>query len=304
MSKITNLSKNAASLLLSGALLLTSSGFVISALRKEAEMTAQKETVIAAMIANEKAFSEQYVSYDKYIELIKQEIIDTEMHTSAMDVFAAYCLLQNNGLISLGDEFSFGVADYEITGNMGISVITGKSVCRNQAYNLYRLFEALGYETSVSYGELYTTDFISGNNNHAVTCVHENGIYYLFDPTNNTIFLRTALGQFKSMDRENEKFYPSPYGDEIFSTLSDNAGLHVYFGDDYGSIVTFQTRREKSETKAKQSTGYYADFETKYLEEIEKEIDADFREYFDLETPAIEEIEQPEDIEVKVLQKR
>lgn len=285
MARIKNITERSLSLLLGGVILLTSTGFIASALKKSAEMDSEKVTIIETTIRNEELFSEQYDSYGKYIDLIKQEIEATGMHTKAMDVFEAYQLLQNNGLISLGDEFEFGTADYELTGNLGISVITGKSVCRNQSYNLYRVFEALGYDTTVSFGELYSTTFTSGKSNHAVTCVKEDGIYYLFDPTNNTIFLRTALGQFKSIDDEEDKFFPSPYSDEIFSNLDDNAGLHVYMGDDYGSKVTFKTRRNASKNKALEHLEYYTNFESEYLQDIEEEIDSDFREYFELDEP-------------------
>ncbi len=301
MSRIKDISSKVLSLALSGVVLLTSYGFIVSSINKSEEMNSEKNAVVQTMLRNEEIFSEQYASYDEYINLIKDEIVNTEMHTSAMDVFAAYSLLQHNGLISLGDDFDFGVADYEVFGNLGMSVITGKSVCRNQAYNLYRVFQALGYDASVSYGELYSTNFISGTNNHAVTCVCENGTYYLFDPTNKTIFMRSALGQFISIDCEDDKFYPSPYGDEIFLTLSDNAGLHVYFADDYGSKVTYTTRRKISEKKAEEHAQYYADYENDYLLEIEEQIDADLREYFHVGTPGIHDNNVP-NIQGKVLQ--
>ncbi len=285
MSKLNNLTRNAISIILSGAILVTSGGVIIGMVHKNKEMSDVKEALEYITEYNAEKFQDAYELYDRYIELIKNEIVATGMDKSAIEVFATYELLQNNGLLSLGSSFNFGEPDYEVIGNLGMSVVTGTSVCRNQAYNLYRLFQSLGYEVTVCHGELYETTFAQGVTNHALVCVHEGNMYYLFDPTNATIFLRSVTGQWISMDHEDKKFDPSPYANEMFETLDETAGLHWYFHDDYGSCVTYRTRRNDALSKAMQYYQYYIDYENEYLKPLEEELDHNLRVEFNIEPP-------------------
>lgn len=224
-----------------------------------------------ATLINNEVFKEAYGSYDTYIDLIAEEINNTNMNNSSMGVFVAYTTLEKNGWISLGDKFTFGDPDFEPIGNPGISVVLGEGVCRNEAFNFFKVLDSLDYDCGIVYGELYEK-LPSDGSGHAVTYVKDGKHLILYDPTNKTIFLRDVWGRFISIDNKDLKFNPSIYLDSEFNQLGDNLDVYFYIGEDYGSYITYDTRRTKAEEEVKEYYDYYQEYEQIYLLPYEEQI--------------------------------
>lgn len=270
--------KSCLAILLSGCLAVVSGKFVSDALKEMKESNENKKSTETATLINNEVFKEVYVDYDKYIELIGGAIKESDMNNSSMEVYVAYQNMQDNGWISLGTEFNYATPAIEPTGNLGISIPTGEGVCRNQAFNLFKVFNALGYESGVVYGNLFGEEIDEEDNIHAVTYVKEDGHLYLYDPTNKTIFLRDVLGRYISIDDENCRFKPNIFIDQEFNPMSADS-VFKYLKEDYGSIVTYDTRRSRAQAKVDELGYYYAIYEAKYLIPYEKKIVDDLDYY-------------------------
>lgn len=265
--------------LLAGGFILVSSAFLVGNMIKEENETKKfQNSYEVATLINDEIFKEAYTNYDEYIDLIAKAVKNSDMNNSSMEVFVAYKNMEENGWISLGDKFTYKDPSFEPLGNAGISVVFGEGVCRNQAFNLFKVFDSLGYESGVVYGNIYT-DKPSDENGHAVAYVKDGNHLYLYDPTNKTIFLRDFWGHFVSIDDENIKFYPDMFVDNKFNQLGDNLGVYTYFGEDYGSKVTYRTRRRKAQEKLDGLGDYYKEYEEAYLQYYEELIALEKYEY-------------------------
>lgn len=285
-------------LIASGFVVLSSSFFIGNSIKEANDTRESQEYHETATLINNEVFKEAYGNYDKYIELIAQAIKNSDMNNSSMEVFVAYTNMEENGWISLGDKFEYGDSDFEPIGNLGISVVLGEGVCRNQAFNLFKVFDSLGYESGVLYGHAYST-IPSDENPHAVTYVRDGKHVFLYDPTNKTVFLRDVWGHFISIDDENVKFNPSMFIDNQFNCLESNMPVHTYFGEDYGSIITYDTRRARAQQKVDDLGDYYAAYESDYLKYYEEQI-AQEKEYYDQIVEQILEVRNEEVVEVKI----
>lgn len=268
-------------ILASGFLVISSTVFAINTLGEGKDIKDAKEYHETATLVNNEVFKEAYSDYERYIELIARAIKWTDMDNSSMEVFVAYKNMEENGWISLGDKFTYGDPDFEPIGNAGISVVLGEGVCRNQAFNLFKVFDSLGYESGVVYGNVYSS-IPSDENPHAVTYVKDGKHVFLYDPTNKTVFLRDVWGHFISIDDENVKFNPSMFMDNQFNCLESNMPVHTYFGEDYGSLITYDTRRSRAQQKVDELEDYYENYERAYLEYYEKQIAAEKDRYDDI----------------------
>ncbi|MDE5631056.1 MAG: hypothetical protein K2I70_05595 [Bacilli bacterium] len=285
-------------LIASGFVVVTSSVFVIKGIDDIVTTRNNQEYYETATLINNQVFEEAYGNYDKYIELIAKAIKESDMNNSSMEVFVAYTNMEKNGWISLGDKFEYGDPDFEPIGNMGISVVLGEGVCRNQAFNLFKVFDSLGYESGVLYGNIYSS-LPSDENPHAVTYVRDGKKVFLYDPTNKTVFLRDVWGHFISIDDENIKFNPSMYIDNQFNCLKDNMPVHMYFGEDYGSYITYDTRRTRAQQKVDELGDYYKEYEEAYLEYYEKQIALE-KDRYDEIIDQILSVRDEEVVEVKI----
>lgn len=265
-------------LFLSGCLVLTSGKFIKDAIVEMKNSENNKDRTKTATLINNEVFKEVYVDYNKYIELIGEAIKQSDMNNSSMEVYVAYQNMQDNGWISLGTEFNYSDPVLEPVGNMGITIPTGEGVCRNQAFNLFKVYDALGYECGVVYGNLYEDKVNTDENAHALVYVKEEGHLYLYDPTNKTIFLRDILGRYISIDDENCKFKPNIFIDQEFNPISSDS-VFKYLKEDYGSIVTYDTRRSRAQAKVDALGYYYAIYEAKYLTAYERQIAEDLASY-------------------------
>lgn len=291
-------SKTIGGIVASGFVVLTSSFFIGHTIEEANAVENSKEYHETATLINNEVFKEAYDAYNKYIELIAQAIKNSDMNNSSMEVFVAYKNMEENGWISLGDEFNYGTSDFEPIGNMGISVVLGEGVCRNQTFNLFKVFDSLGYESGVLYGHVYS-DVPSDENPHAVTFVRDGKKVFLYDPTNKTVFLRDVWGHFLSIDDENIKFNPSMYIDNQFNYLEDNLPVHLYFGEDYGSKITYDTRRNRAQQKVDELGDYYAIYEAVYLKHYEEQIAAE-KEQYDAIVEQILSTKGEEAVQVKI----
>ncbi len=238
------------------------------------------EAVEVETLINNEIFEEVYTDYDEYVDLIGKAIEESDMNNSSMEAFVAYTNMEKNGWISWGKEFNYGVPEIEPIGNMGISIPTGTGVCRNEAFNMYRVFNSLGYECGVVGGNLYRHR-PTEENGHALVYVVDGKHLYLYDPTNNTIFLKDVLGRYICIDDEELKFYP---------TLCINGKMNLVFfneifasiKEDYGSRITYDTRRDRAQDKIDELGNYYALYEIMYLLPYEKRIVDDLDTYSDI----------------------
>ena len=281
-----------------GFILISSTVMIGNGINEGRSMRATQEYHETATLINNEVFKEAYKNYDKYIELIAQAIKNTDMNNSSMEVFVAYMNMEENGWISLGDKFTYGDSDFEPTGNLGISVVLGEGVCRNQAFNLFKVFDSLGYESGVVYGNLYS-DIPSDENPHAVTYVRDGKHIFLYDPTNKTVYLRDVWGHFISIDNEDLKFNPDMFVDNQFNQLGNNLGVYTYFGEDYGSIITYDTRRVRAQAKVDELGDYYKEYEETYLKYYEEQIEQE-KDQYDQIVDQILSLKNEEVIEIKI----
>lgn len=240
----------------------------------------EKADIKEIMEFNEEVFEDLYDDYDIYINLIAKEIEYTHMNDSALDVYASYLNLQYNGLISLGEYFEYQTPDFEPTGKLGISIINGEGVCRNQAENLYEIFKNLEYDCGLISGELYKKGKKTGEVNHKLVYVKEDNIVYLFDPTNKTIFLRNIFGQYVSI--ENDKYYFAP--DFLYNEMYEDKTSHMLFwysNNDYAKVHKFRLSFSESFANAEKLIDYYHQYEQEYLLEYEKLISDKIQDYYE-----------------------
>lgn len=269
--------------LLSSVLFVSAAGYAIDkALPEILKNNKEKKTIELAGEISEIAFRDLHASYDEYIKAIAEEIRKTEMDVTITDTFASYLILQSNGCISIGDDFEYADPKFEITDELGVSIVLGEGVCRNQANNLCRVLKELGYTCGVSIGECHTGD-ATYNANHEVVFVKDSGVVYLLDPTNKTIFLRNMFGQYVSISDENLYFIPQMTDDEKFGYDKDNLPLYMNMDDDYGEIHTYQYRFSNSLEKANSNLEYYFAYEDKNLVIHENNIEDLVDEYLSVE---------------------
>lgn len=227
--------------------------------------------------------SELLENYQEYVDSIANEIRQVGRAGSITDVFAAYEYLEENGLISLGDEFKHESVDFEIADNYGINVATGSAQSRNQASNFMNIAKALGYEVYLVNGSLYYDEEKTDKINHCLCYAVIDGHNILIDPANRTIFLKDG-SVYRSIDKEYLIFKPDVMYDQSEGYFPDNKGLYkslenVY--DNCGWIADeFFVKREAMGDNAVFFANYeianlleYERFITDYMEECSETIE-------------------------------
>lgn len=259
------------SILASGVVLISSVALLSSGIKDIKEDNKKEESKQTATLINNEIFEEVYGDYEEYISLIAKAIQDSDMNNSSMEAYVAYQNMQDKGWISYGTEFEREVSLVEPTGNLGVLVPAGQGVCRNVAFNLFKVLDKLGYDAGVVYGKTYVENEAPDDTYHALTYVHEGNHLFLYDPMNKTIFLRDVLGRFISIDDERYTFTPLMFLDQEANVLADNE-VYLFLGEDYGSYVTYITRRKKAQDKVDKLGYYYLIYEIQYLKDYEKSI--------------------------------
>ena len=151
---------------------------------------------------------ELFDNYQEYVEKVANEIRLVQRDGSITDVFAAYEYLEENGLISIGNDFSHEHVGYEIAENYGINVATGSALSRNQANNFMNIAASLGYEVHLVNGSLYIDEEKTSEVNHCLcySVIDDHAI--LIDPANRTIFLKDGF-IYRSIDKNYLLFKPN-----------------------------------------------------------------------------------------------
>lgn len=225
---------------------------------------------------NSKRLEEEYESelhselidnYQEYVDRIASEIKQVGRDGSITDVFAVYEYLEENGLISLGDDFKHEIVDFEIEDNYGINVATGSAQSRNQTNNFMNVAKSLGYEVYLINGSLYIEGEKTDEVNHCLCYAKLDGHTILIDPANRTIFLKDGL-VYRSIDKEYLLFKPdwvydkdAGYYNRSFYMSTEN----VY--DDCGWIADeFFVKREA----IKEYADFFSEYEIASLLEYEQ----------------------------------
>lgn len=227
--------------------------------------------------------------YNNYISMLTSSLEKSNMNKNIYELFAAYCLIEDNGYISIGEEFDRSEATVQILGFEGASIALGSGQSVNSSTNLYHVLKKMGYTTGLVYGEKYT-DKINNDMNHVLVYVIEDGCLFLLDPSSHDIYLRTLSGEYKSIYRDTYSFNPMREYDYYFDTINENEPFTKHNGFEYDHRLTHQQRYLKALKKGMDFLDYFKNYEEKYLSIYEKEIEKVIIEYdtFDEETKKLE----------------
>lgn len=219
---------------------------------------------------NPKAYVELYETYDEYIMKIA-DVINACGNRDILFVYSLYLNMLDNGYFSYGNYIHKTEPKVEFFDNEGINVVYGGAVCRNRANHLNDVLNALGYESSVSYGEYYI-ESPEHDVNHAVVYVKVNGIDYLLDPMNQSIYLRDSLGNYLHCEDKLKGFIPNYlYDYAALDRLNDNS---LYFSTDnqYAERnIVIQEYNEYCEV-VQEYHEYLKEYEEENLLSLEEEI--------------------------------
>lgn len=134
-----------------------------------------------------------------------------------------------------GREFERGKLPIEFDDALGATIATGTGVCRHGADNFADVMCELGYDAKVVVGKAYKKGEERPDGvNHAVVFVRENGIDYLFDPLNGTIFLKKSglvYYEIKSQEGDGFCFEPTLADNELNDSETNNLELLLNMGD-------------------------------------------------------------------------
>lgn len=221
---------------------------------------------------NQKKYADIEKKYNRYVESIATAIKDNGLAGNVMDSFAAYCVMQNFGYLSLGYDFDYNRSDAELSNNYGLSIAYGRGLSRNQSSNLYRVLKTLGYECGLVWGEL-TADERQDKANFMMVYVVDGKDVYLLNPVGSSIYLRDFHGNYHSIYREQtEIFYPSIDADIQAGYSEKNKVFYRNSSDDYSSYLNFKTPFLESLEKAKKKRINFYRYERDTLEELEEDL--------------------------------
>lgn len=217
-------------------------------------------------------------NYQEYVDNIANEIKLVGRDGSITDVFAAYEYLEENGFISLGDDFKHEEVAFEIEQNYGINVATGSAQSRNQASNFMNIAASLGYEVHLVNGSLYIEGEKKSDVNHCMCYAVIDGHAILIDPANKTIFLKDGR-VYRSIDKDYLLFKPDYLYDQQVGNYPGNKDFYTSLEntyDDCGWIADeFFVKREA----IKESADFFEEYELANLIEYEQFISDYIDEY-------------------------
>lgn len=101
-------------------------------------------------------------------------------------------IMLKNGLFSYNHTFCYSENLVEVYTFKGMTVATGKGVCRTEGYFLCDVLKAMGYDAYPIYNSIYKTEeekaSISKSPNHLFVLIHEGDKYFIYDITNDLFF--------------------------------------------------------------------------------------------------------------------
>ena len=243
--------------------------FLILMLAKnyEIENGLKKRMLEAQNITNTNAikYKDLYDNYDDYINTISKELQEANLTHNPLEVFANYLILEKNGYISFGNCFTYGNPDFEVIGNLGISIVDGKGVCRNEADNLYHILSSLGFETGRVIG--VPNNYSVANHECVFTKLDDKIV--IFDPTNKDVYLSNGSGKYLSIIN-GYSFESNEPSDFIEGFDVDNGDFYKYNHDDSNYAKDILDQFEIYLQEANNNKIYFEQYESDYLTPYEK----------------------------------
>lgn len=142
-----------------------------------------------AIEKDEETYAEAITYYDEMIEKTAQFFQENGV-ASPEDCFELYTKLLWNGYFSKDDNYTYNTSeDIKINGNLGIQIVMGSGMCKNNEDFFCKLMNKLGYHAyqtictrSLKNQEIPMIEQILGN--HIITIVETEEKNYYFDTTN------------------------------------------------------------------------------------------------------------------------
>lgn len=158
-----------------------------------------------AMEKAEETYEETIAYYDEMIEQTSQFFKENGV-LSPEDCFELYTKLLWNGYFSKNGTYTYSTSEkVDIDGNLGIQIVTGSGVCRNNEDFFCKLMNQLGYQAyqvvctrSIKNQEIPIIEQILGN--HVITIVETEEKNYYFDTTNLCTYEATDCCEAKNQE--------------------------------------------------------------------------------------------------------
>lgn len=225
---------------------------------------------------NHDNYPELYENYEEYVSKIANALQECNQDRSIVKDFAFYQTMLEQGCISYGRDYLNGALPIEFSDALGATVATGNGVCRHASDNLADVLCSLGYDAKVVVGKYYVKGVNKPSDaNHAVVYVEEDGVGYLLDPMNGTIFLKKAGIVYYDM-RSQEDSYRCFEPEMSFNVLNDsetnNTELLLNLGNDFKKHWDILKEYNEYLDGASDYLSFFFRYEVKELLENEKNI--------------------------------
>ena len=224
-------------------------------------------------------------AYNEYVHRVAFALKYCTGERDLLKDYALYMTMFEHGFMSLGD-FSRQGRETQVIDSLGANVASGKGYYVNEANNLACVLNVLGYDAKPVVGTKYIEseeyDYEKPEDpNYMLVYVHADGIDYLLDPANKTIFLRSGWEQFYSLESsEGEYVVFDPtysYSDEVVGkyTNYDLFGVKNSFKKHWDILKTFRGHLADSEQYLK----FFRSYEIYCLENLERRINFELLKY-------------------------
>lgn len=178
-----------------------------------------------------------YENYEEYVQKIGEALQECNVDRNIVKDYAFYLTMLEQGCISYGRDYLNGALPVEFGDALGATIATGNGVCRHAADNLADVLCSLEYDAKVVVGKAY----VKGTNkpdeaNHAVVYVEQDGIGYLLDPMNGTIYLKKAGLVYYDMYSQEDTyrcFEPEMSYHVLNDSENNNTELLLNLGNDF-----------------------------------------------------------------------
>lgn len=225
---------------------------------------------------NRDNYPELYENYEEYISKIAKALQECNEDRSVVKDYAFYLTMLEQGCISYGRDYLNGALDVEFGDVLGATIATGNGVCRHASDNLADVLCSLGYDAKVVIGKAY----VKGSNkpdvdNHAVVYVEEDGIGYLLDPMNGTIYLKKSGLLYYDMYSQEETyrcFEPEISYHVLNDSENNNIELLMNLGNDFKKHWDILKEFKEYHDGAKDYLSFFFRYEFKELLGHEKKI--------------------------------
>lgn len=225
---------------------------------------------------NHDNYPELYENYEEYVRKIGESLKECNEERKIVRDFAFYMTMLDNGYISYGYDFNGGALPVEFADALGATIANGNGVCRHAADNLADVLCSIGYDAKVVVGKSY----VKGEEkpsfaNHAVVYVVEDGVGYLLDPINGTIFLKKIGLLYYDIRSQEDTFVcfePVISYNPMNDSESNNAELLSNLGNDFKKHWDILKKYKEYLECSDEYLTYFWLYEVKQLLENEKNI--------------------------------